>query len=308
MKLRKSCSTRTLLLGLAVIGILLGYRAEVLRRTQRAFVTLRANYPLLKTEPESIHSSQLHLLVTGFNVGYVSFPQEPRLSCHDAELLQDLKGLHTLEAISGIEDRQLKCFPKLTSVRCIDFRFAEHVTDAGVDALAEACPNLRLLRLQHSSISDAVADSIAGLSRLEELDLSQSPHLTDRALNRLVSCKQLASLSLDRTQVTWQETDPFVRETQLTVLNCNSTPVTDVGFKAISQIATIRRLFLWDTMVTNECFSSISRWTHLQELVISSPHMDPNSTEVEKFKQCHPRCQVTVVKLSSSRGERDMSK
>ncbi|KAA0137013.1 protein kinase [Gimesia chilikensis] len=82
----------------------------------------------------------------------------------------------------------------------IAFSFTK-VSDPGVDHLAQNAPNLKLLGLKSTPITDAALTRISELKHLEGLGLDQTA-ITDEGLKFLKQCSSLKQLDLTKTKVT----------------------------------------------------------------------------------------------------------
>jgi hypothetical protein len=104
---------------------------------------------------------------------------------------------------------------------------ASLIDDTEMERLKDL-PQLQLLLLDHSRITDAGLASLAELSELQSLLLDKTP-ITDAGLEHLAGLSQLQSLSLDNTRVTDVGLVHLARLSQLRTLWLKNIKVTDSG-------------------------------------------------------------------------------
>jgi len=128
--------------------------------------------------------------------------------------LEHLKGLTHLENLSlantMVTGPGMHHLEALTSLEVLDLSFAP-VTDTG---LAHLPPNLRILLLWRTKVSDVGLEHLKGLTRLENLSLGETT-VAGPGLDHLKGLANLRKLSLRRTPVT--KTDPVVKRLQETL-------------------------------------------------------------------------------------------
>jgi Leucine Rich repeat len=96
--------------------------------------------------------------------------------------------------------------PKLVELQ---LSTAVQLTDAGVAAVAEHCPQIRTLKIAgNHAITDRAVGALRSCRSLEMLDLSFCSLLTDAAAKDLAALPALTTLSVAR----WNVTDAFVQD------------------------------------------------------------------------------------------------
>jgi hypothetical protein len=106
------------------------------------------------------------------------------------------------------------------------------------------------VQLFWSKVTDAGLKELAGLKRLQSLDLSGT-NVTDAGLKELAVLKSLQSLDLGRTQVTDAGLKLLIVLNRLQLLNLSYTQVTDAGLKELAGLQSLKSLNLYRTKVTD---------------------------------------------------------
>ncbi|MSQ97369.1 MAG: hypothetical protein EXR98_22840 [Gemmataceae bacterium] len=118
--------------------------------------------------------------------------------------------------------------------------------------------NLRSLTLGHE-ITDADVKELAGLTRLETLNLQQNGALTDACLKSLVEMENLSSLAITDTQVTGVGFKHLAGLKRLRELWLFATPTNDAGLKEIAHLKGLQKLYLHETRVSNEGVAALNK-------------------------------------------------
>lgn len=142
---------RTLLLGLTLLFVWLGWKADRMHRQRAALAAIEARQGAVEYHPPAGGERMTHWLgrdmacdVAAVYLGGTAVADED-LSC-----LGGLPQLRVLVLTStAISDAGLRYLYELENLETIDLRFSA-VSDAGVDALRRALPQARILR--HSDI------------------------------------------------------------------------------------------------------------------------------------------------------------
>ncbi len=174
----------------------------------------------------------------------------------------------------------------------IEFTNCRSMNDKSL-ARAIRLPNLRLLRLENTGVSDAGLESLKGQSSLEVLDLSRTQihgtgfvHLQglmalqvlaargtpigDDGLAHLKGLTHLAEMHLQGTQIT----DAGLIElnlpnfANLKEIGLSRTQVTDVGLAQLQKCTKLERLSLIRTHITDAGLKNLGAMKNLQQLLI----------------------------------------
>ena len=178
--------------------------------------------------------------------------------------LSEAANLRTLHLQgTGITDEGLQSLPQLSSLRAIHCaatsvegksleRFQDspleqasfdNLTDEGAVALGGFAA-LSSLRLMKCPLSDQAVEPLTRLRRLRDLQINESPALSDMALAAIASLRHLERLDLRGTGAgdeTVRALEPLVK---LVRLQLDSESLTDQGAAEISDLVSLRNLYL----------------------------------------------------------------
>jgi hypothetical protein len=193
-------------------------------------------------------------------------------------------------------DQDLLELPRLLGNQWAELTLSRSaITDAGLHSL-ERLPKLKILRLDHTAITDGGISHLVGLRHLEELDLSNTG-VTDAGMGSIGSLTSLKSLSLRDTAITqagWPLLQTLLQLRQLDVagcqdgdaaalaaralpaltrLNLSRTGLTNKGVEAIADHARLGRLDASSNAIGDECLWSISTLPTLLSLKLAKTHV-----------------------------------
>jgi Leucine-rich repeat (LRR) protein len=143
------------------------------------------------------------------------------------------------------------------------------VTDAGVETLVQAFPNLIDLDLSsNTNLTGASLKQIAGLAKLERLTLLQN-RFNDLNTRRFSKMPQLQSLDLRGNMEAGDMTLEVVGKLpHLTALKHRSTAVTDAGLQGLAESKTLESLLMQDFVITNESGPHLAKLSKLSSLEV----------------------------------------
>lgn len=121
------------------------------------------------------------------------------------------------------------------------------VSDADLKQLTEF-PDLTLLDLSLTHITDQGMQEIKGLAKVEDLNLYFAEYVTDEGIAAIKDWKHLKRLNLHGTKVGDTGLEHIAGITTLESLNVGSTLMTDVGLERLANLQNLRQL----TMGGNE--------------------------------------------------------
>lgn len=107
-----------------------------------------------------------------------------------------------------------------------------HLCDEGIVHLAKATPQLQVLWLLNSSITDACMPAIGCLTNLTELRLGACTNLTDEGMVHLQSLTKLERLWLSSLEHCSSNMLQYVRSPCLVYLGCSGTGIEPRAAKA----------------------------------------------------------------------------
>lgn len=169
----------------------------------------------------------------GFEEAVVASLEDGRVG---AENGAKLAGLETLEQV------------RLWNCRDVD--------DSLVGRLADL-PKLRVLAVRGGQLTDGCFESLAGTATLESLNVGDTPGLTGRGLERLLTSGRFKRLYLDRTGVTDEVVSGWPVENALEMLNVNHTGLGPAAAGSLSGFETLRSAFVAGTKISLE---AVAKW------------------------------------------------
>jgi Leucine-rich repeat (LRR) protein len=199
------------------------------------------------------------------------------------------------------------------------------VSDAGLQAIVHAAPNLRRLHLAETDITSEGLAALARLVRLEHLDLAATdiddaalPHLqplqqlaflrlretriTDKGLAPLAALTRLQSLDLGRTRLTNAGMVPLASLKRLAHLNLEYTDIDDAGLLTLANaLPSLRDLNLDSTNISDASAPALARLGALERLNLY--HTLLSSSALEKLTPALPQCRI-IWDPDSSRNNR----
>lgn len=164
------------------------------------------------------------------------------------------------EAIAKLASRA----PEQAAASAAPARFAgpDEALKSSVAAISRQFPGALSFESQQSALLTFTAVSLRGnfddagfkalapvLPHLVTVDLSATK-ITDQAVARLLSAKNLRLVRLAETGVTDASIDTLLQIPSLESINLYGTKVTDAGVGKLSAMPNLKRLYLWQTAVT----------------------------------------------------------
>ena len=137
----------------------------------------------------------------------------------------------------------------------------EKVADAAalLPSLAEKHPNLRVLQLMGTNVTDADLVHLRGLTKLEGLGL-RSTAVTGSGLAQLTGLKKLNFINLADTRLTDAEMPTLGKFPGITGLNLSNTKITDAGLIHLKSMERLTKINLAGTAVTNAGVAEAKKW------------------------------------------------
>ena len=193
------------------------------------------------------------------------------------------------ETIAAIRAEGFSCFydysvttpgqvQKFSGSRSLPFlyeRLGEDFFHNIVAAQPRADAHLRLLRRQteihtlladHSQITDAGLESVAGLQDMRWLDLSDSPRVSSAGIKHLRDLTQLEFVNLRRTQVSDEGLAHLQNKKRLRRLDLGMTRVTGTGLRHVTASTQLRELHFWGNAVEDDSLAALRGMTRLRKL------------------------------------------
>lgn len=178
------------------------------------------------------------------------------------------------------------------------------ITDAGMQHLA-GLSELSVLNLHASGATDAGLVHIAGCSNLRSLALDFA-HVEDDGLRHLTGLTSLSNLSLSNTLLTNVGLQHVGKISSLTSLNLYRMPVTDAGLAQLTRLQNIRSLNLHGSLVTDEGVQTIASLKNLTYLNLQETAVSAEG--VQRLRKMLPGCRVLHSPVRSIADSKTYSK
>jgi hypothetical protein len=137
----------------------------------------------------------------------------------------------------------------------------EKVADAAsrLPSLAAKHPDLRVLQLIGTNVTDADLVHLRGLAKLESLGL-RSTAVTGAGLAQLTSLRKLGYINLADTKLTDAQMPALGKLAGITGLNLSNTKITDAGLIHLKSMSRLTKLNLTGTAVTDAGIAEAKKW------------------------------------------------
>lgn len=184
----------------------------------------------------------------------------------NGEAMAALSGMTDLEELEliycgAIKPEAAAHLKGLTGLKKLRF---ESVTDEALAGIA-GLPKLEDLQLFYTSVGDAGLKHLAGLKTLKTLNLMNT-RVTDAGLEHLAGLTAIKSLNLGKTQVKGEGLKHLAGLPELTNLSLFETPLTDAGLKHLAGLTGLRELGISGTAVTDAGVAQLKGLTGLTGL------------------------------------------
>lgn len=126
-------------------------------------------------------------------------------------------------------------------------------------SLAKKYPNLRVLSLMGTNVTDADLAHLRGLSKLEAISFKRTK-VTGAGLAQLTDLKRLNFINMAETPLTDAEMPVIGRLLGLTGMNLSNTKVTDAGLIHLKNIGRLTKVNLTGTPVTDAGAKAAKEW------------------------------------------------
>jgi Leucine-rich repeat (LRR) protein len=193
----------------------------------------------------------------------------------------DLARLAVLPALSNVNlsltrvsDHGLQEMRKAPNIATLDLRYAEMVTDEGVQAL-RGWKHLKKLNLRGTKVTDTCLQHLSMVTSLESLDLG-FVQVTDAAVDQLGALPNLRELTLSGNKLTDTGLETLRQLPGLIYLDLGGSQRTDSGMwsvsmtqkgvAAVASLQNLRRLKLTDLSVSSRELGGIKDLTRLERL------------------------------------------
>ena len=191
--------------------------------------------------------------------------------------------------------RRLEEFPRLTRLQLI----LGSVEDMKEMASLGELHHLTYLELATDYFGDAAIAHLAGLERLEELDL-RGALVSDGGLRAIAGLQSLRVLRVgsrrvesDVPEITDAGMECIAKLSRLEELDIEGCRVSDKGVKVLRSLPRLRTLDLSLTDITDATLEEIERFPRLERVNITETNLTPAA--VAAFQQSCPRIEIVAL-------------
>ncbi len=200
----------------------------------------------------------------------ISIPDGSALSATDITSFGGLTGLRKLQIYNcrGFDDDAAGSLAGLKGLRSLAITNSG-LTDAGVATIVASFPELTDLDLSsNTNLTGAALRSIAGLTKLERLNLMQC-RFNDLHTRRLAKLPELRSLDLRGNMEAGDMTLMTVGKLpHLSAFKHRSSTVTDEGLRALGEVAPLESLLIQDFAITDDSGPHLAALEKLSSLEV----------------------------------------
>jgi Protein kinase domain/Leucine rich repeat len=167
--------------------------------------------------------------------------------------------------------------------------------DAAGFAFLRELQGVERLQFPGDKLTDAISDSISGLSNLRSLQMHGGQNWTGKTLDVLAKFTGLKNLSLDNAGITDEGAEAISKITSLEELYLRRTKITDVGLASLAKLRNLRRLGLNDTAVTADGLAALKGLKNLESIGFLTSDLPDYADAVKKMAVTFPRLTSTRV-------------
>lgn len=152
--------------------------------------------------------------------------------------------------------------------------------------------SISFLNLHSVDVSDEGLQGISSLLRLEQLNLSNNPRITDASMEHLRKVSNLKQVQLGGTSVGDEGLRILAESSlpRLVELDICETRVSDRGLEHLTVFSGLRELCLESTLVSDAGIGELSKLTNLNKIWLSGSQV--TQTGLERLRDALPECKV----------------
>ncbi|MDG2105799.1 MAG: hypothetical protein P8J91_18750 [Pirellulaceae bacterium] len=162
------------------------------------------------------------------------------------------------------------------------------ITDQGLKKLVAMFPDLRQLQVNETDIRDSGIDDLAGLKKLEVLNLKRTP-ITLQEGPGLAQLKSLKSIDLEGSLVSNHGVAQLANLTNLEEVNLTGTRINEAAIEELEKLHSLKRISLKGTPI---------RFHALNRLAAANEHIDLSTLLVNRgLAKLNKRGEIAFLKL-----------
>ncbi|MDG2126515.1 MAG: hypothetical protein P8K08_00830 [Fuerstiella sp.] len=196
--------------------------------------------------------------------------EAPGVDDEELALLAEMPSLSVL-ALTGTKStgQAIEALAGAKALRSLDLSGAVGITDDGLKPLTDHA-ELRVLKLSRIPLTDAIADVITSLPKLEELSLDGTG-ITEVTIQRIAKQRPgLKSLSIGSAHITDGVISSIVKFSDLEILEITKSAMTGASLVALSDLAKLKLIRLADNVsMTNDAIMQLADVAALYHLDVT---------------------------------------
>lgn len=185
-----------------------------------------------------------------------------------------------------VTDRDLQWLPKLKRLRSLSVALTG-ITDTGMKHVASV-KTMRWLHLDSTSVTDHGLLELRDLSELETLSLCGIQ--VSKASLGVLTCHNLKNLYLRHSTIGDDDLEVLSRFASLERLCIDDTVLTNSGLEHLVGLKELKELDLSGTKITDECLPSLRQFTSLEKLTLKNTAMSDSA--LSGLRQALPNCSI----------------
>jgi len=186
---------------------------------------------------------------------------------------------------------EMKTLEKVETIRLGALNF----DDESLGVFLNKTPNLKIIDLTQTNITDYSLTLLAKFCKLETLNLSKTK-ITDKGIELIQDLKNLKSLILSETKITDNSLESLGKMNKLELINIENTTITDNGIEKISRLLAIQTLIIGGTKVTQKSMAVISNFSNLERLSLSN--LSLSSKDIILLKNINNLRELDLVNIA----------
>jgi len=182
----------------------------------------------------------------------------------------NLENLIELHELSLRDTSIYDSLSKVSSLAKLEYLDLEGtLSDDKLVHLLTLLPNLKLLNMCDSKISDMCGDYISKVSALREINIAKC-HLSDAFFIRLVSNEAVESINANFTSITDVGISYLSQLSGIKVLELSNTQLTDKGMVFLGSVGTLEYVNISNTLITDQGIIIMKHFGNLKCLILNN--------------------------------------
>lgn len=153
----------------------------------------------------------------------------------------------------------------------------------------ECLPELKVLDLSDTRVTDCALKHLTRLKHLERLGLEHTP-VTDKGLRYLEKLDTLRGIWLHSAQITDRGLSHLVKLKRVEILDLSKTKITDAGLEQLLRLPKLEILHLGGTEITDKGIPHLQKLKRLEQLTLFKSKCTLNG--IADLRRALPKCRI----------------